>query len=350
MQEKELFFGLEGPLDAVPGGGQCRAANFSGFQKLARQMGSDPARILERYGLEPRAIADPENHVACQSIADIFEYCSTLFDDPLFGLHLANSQDPDIFGCVTALCRAAPDVRTAIDCLIEYLPVVHSPESALELVEGGNIAELRLSANSDLGLNDQASYQGVLLNAKLLRMISGPGFTPAYVDLNLEARPRDLPEIEAILACPVRPRARNNAIAFPVQTLDQPVASANRLIFRLLGGYLERLKSAHSGTVVDRVESYIRGALPTGSCSIERCAQKLGMSVRTLQGRLTAYDVKFSDLVEGQRSRLAKAYLRQGEMSLEEIAERLGYGEQTSFGRAFKRWTGVTPQRFRAAI
>ncbi|HEX7874651.1 MAG TPA: helix-turn-helix domain-containing protein [Sphingobium sp.] len=64
---------------------------------------------------------------------------------------------------------------------------------------------------------------------------------------------------------------------------------------------------------------------------------------------MTAHDVKFSDIVEGERERLARIYLQTLSMSLEEIAERLGYGEQTSFGRAFKRWTGVTPQRFRMA-
>jgi AraC-like DNA-binding protein len=45
---------------------------------------------------------------------------------------------------------------------------------------------------------------------------------------------------------------------------------------------------------------------------------------------------------------VAKLYLQEGEITLDEVALRLGYSEQTSFGRAFKRWTGETPQRFRA--
>ncbi|MET0363317.1 MAG: AraC family transcriptional regulator ligand-binding domain-containing protein [Sphingobium sp.] len=349
MQEGEMFFGLNGPLDAVPAHGQCRAANFTGLQDFANAQGRDARRILERHAIEPRAIFDPDSHVACQSIADTFEYCSTLFDDPLFGLHLGNAQDPDVFGCVTALCRAAPTMRDAVACAVDYLPVVHSPEASLELVEGPQVAELRWGANIDLGVNDQAHLQALVLNLKLLRMIGGTGFDPSYVNLTVEARPRDMEEIEQIAACRVHARANSNAIGFPAHVLDKPIASANRLIFRLLGGYLARVKQANSATVVARVESYIRGALPTGSCSIERCAQKLGFSVRTLQGRLTAHDVKFSDIVESERERLARIYLMTPSMSLEEIAERLGYGEQTSFGRAFKRWTGVTPQRFRIA-
>jgi AraC-like DNA-binding protein len=272
-----------------------------------------------------------------------------LFDDPLFGLHLGTVQDPDVFGCVTALCRAAPNVREALVCAAEYLPVVHSPEASLELVEGPQVAELRWGANIDLGVNDQAHLQALVLNIKLLRMVGGPGFDPSYVSLSVDARARDVEEIEQIAACRVRASADANAIGFSAQVLDRPIASANRLLFRLLGGYLERVKHANRATIVARVESYIRGALPTGSCSIERCAQKLGLSVRTLQGKLAVQAIKFSDLVEEERERLARVYLRRGDMSLEEIAERLGYGEQTSFGRAFKRWTGMTPQRFRVA-
>ncbi|WP_231635969.1 helix-turn-helix transcriptional regulator [Novosphingobium sp. ST904] len=124
--------------------------------------------------------------------------------------------------------------------------------------------------------------------------------------------------------------------------------SANRLLYKLLGSYLQRVKSAHSPSIVDKVNSYIRGSLASGACSIERCAEKTGMSVRTLQSRLSAESVRFSELVEKQRESLARAHLSDRRLSLDEIADRLGYGEQTSFGRAFKRWTGMTPQQFRA--
>ena len=124
--------------------------------------------------------------------------------------------------------------------------------------------------------------------------------------------------------------------------------SANRLLYRLLGSYLQRVKSAQGQSIIDKVESYVRGALATGSCAIERCAEKTGMSVRTLQSRLAAEGARFSELVEKQRETLAKAHLAEGRLSLDEIADRLGYGEQTSFGRAFKRWTGLTPQQFRS--
>lgn len=345
---QDSFFSLDGPLDLSPAGGQCRAANFSGLADTARQMGRDPRNIIERHGLEPRVLSDPESHIGCQQVADVFEYCSSLFDDPLFGLHFGQLQDPEVFGCVTALCRAAPTFRAGIRCLIDYLPVVHAPDCEVVLVEGRDTAELSWLVNTDLGVNDQANYQAAMLNVKLLQAMGGPGFRPSWVSLSTETRAGDMPELEKLLGCRVTPRSPRNSVAFPVHVLDKPVPSANRLLYSLLGGYLEQVRNTQSKSIADRVESYIRGALPSGNCSIERCAEKIGMSVRTLQARLTAEGRRFSELVEALRENLAKSLLAQGALSLDEIADRLGYGEQTSFGRAFKRWTGMTPQHFRA--
>lgn len=343
------FFSLDGPLDVAPRGGQVRAANFAGLANVARSHGRDARAIVERHGMEARVLSDPESLIAPYQVADTFEYCSAIFDDPLFGLHFATMQDPEVFGCVTALCRAAPTVRAGIRCLIDFLPVVHAPDCEVVLIEGRETAELSWLVNADIGVNDQANYQAAMLNVKLLQAIGGPSFKPSWVSLSADARASDLPEIEKTLGCRVMGHSSRNSVGFPVRTLEQPVPSANRLLYKLLGSYLQRVKSTHSQSIVDRVDSYIRGSLAAGTCSIERCADKLGMSVRTLQSRLSEEGARFSELVEKQRETLARAHLAEGRLSLDEIADRLGYGEQTSFGRAFKRWTGMTPQQYRGS-
>ena len=280
-------------------------------------------------------------------MVDLFEYCSTSLNDPLFGLHLARIQNPDVFGCVAALCRAAATVRESVTSFIDFIPVIHAPDVILELVEGRETAEIRWRVGTDLGFNKQANYQAALLDLKLLQLVGGPAFCPSYVNLSVDARPQDIAELEARLGCRFNSTKTENAIAFPVHLLDQPVTSSSRLLFQLLGGYLEQVKTAARTTLADRVQDYIRGSLSSGTCSIERCARKLGMSVRTLQIRLSEAGLHFGDLLEQQRIDTAKICLQQEYLSLDDVAAMLGYAEQSSFGRAFKRWTGLSPKQFR---
>lgn len=341
------FYTLDGPLDSMPAEHQMRSANLTGFNSLVQSYGGNPQELLERFHIDPWLARDPDHYISCQSLVDLLEACSQRFSDPLFGLRLGHLQEPDVFGCVTALCRAAPTVREAILRFIEYLPIVHSPTVILDLVEGDEHAELKWCVRSDLGRNDQANLQAAMLTLKLLRQIGGHEFRASHINLAVDCRSKDIPDIERELGCRFYRTQVENTLAFPVDALPNPVVSANRLIYKLLGGYLERVKAAGRKTTAERVEDYIRGALPSGHCSIERCAEKLGMSIRTLQANLSLSGKKFSDILDKQRMELAKTYLHQPELSLDDIAVNLGYAEQSSFGRAFKRWTGMTPKQYR---
>lgn len=344
------FYSLDGPLDSTPGGRQMRVANLAGLPGLVRSRGGDPRSLLERHEIDPLLIRDPELFIDCQSVVELLEDCSSALRDPYFGLDLAELQDPEVFGCVTALCRAAPTVRSSVNCFIDYIPVTHSPDTLIELVETDDIAEIRWEVGTDLGCNDQANYQAALLNIKLLREVGGPRFRPAYVNLAVDTRGTHLNELEQRLGCAFNRTRDHNAIAFPASVLDQPVRSANRLLFKLLGGYLEQVRAASRSSVAEQVEDFVRGSLSTGQCSIERCARKLDLPVRTLQAQLAEAGLKFSDIHERLRLEAARTYLRRGELSLDEVAEILGYSEQSSFGRAFKRWTGQTPRQYRQAL
>ena len=87
--------------------------------------------------------------------------------------------------------------------------------------------------------------------------------------------------------------------------------------------------------------------MSSGEVSIEGCARYMRVSPRTLQARLKDNDIHFSAVLEQHRLQRAKFVLKNDELSIAEIADLLGYSERTSFGRAFKRWTGLSPQQFR---
>ena len=345
--ENTFVLNVDGAFDLLPSHGTIQTGYLRGLVDLVRSRGCDPRKVLEHHEIDLRTFEDPDQHIKCASAVNLLESCSSLLHDPLFGMRLAERQDPDVFGCATTLARAAPSLRLALQSLIDYVPVSASPECELEMVTGREIAELRWRTDTGLGDCEQVNYQGLFLIAKTLKSLAGPHFRPRYATLTFKIARNALQPIQERLGCKVTGNAEAHAIAFPVEMLDRPIATSNKMLFSLLGGYLNQLRAASKSGFVEQVESYVRRALAGGNCSVNGCAAKLGTSSRTLQKRLTRMDVKFSNIVQSERIKLAKHALLHGDCTLDEIALQLGYSEQTSFGRAFKRSTGMTPQAFR---
>jgi AraC-like DNA-binding protein len=341
-----LVLSVNAPACVLPTQGTLQGGYLRGFKELVRSHGRDPYRLLEEHEIDPVAFETPDYNVECVSAINLLEHCSRLID-PVFGLRLAERQEPEVFGSAVALARAAPNLRQALQSLVDYVPVSASPECEMEVVSGREIAELRWRTQIGLGDSAQANFQGLLLMTKTLRMLLGQDFRPSYATLALKLDRSCQQLLMETVGCRVRGEAEAFAVAFPARLLDHPIASSNRALHALLQDYLTQLSAASRSSFVEQVGAYVRGALRSGNCSLEDCADKLGTSARTLQKRLTRANATFSDVVQDERNKLAKHALLWSDCTLDEIASQLGYAEQTCFGRAFKRYSGMTPQAFR---
>ena len=87
--------------------------------------------------------------------------------------------------------------------------------------------------------------------------------------------------------------------------------------------------------------------LGTSIPSLNEIASILGMTGRGFQKKLRLHGLSFPDLLKAARHDLALHYMDDPEMPLTEIALNLGYSELSAFSRAFRNWTGMSPQSFR---
>lgn len=83
---------------------------------------------------------------------------------------------------------------------------------------------------------------------------------------------------------------------------------------------------------------------------LDDCATTLGMGARALRRRLLDLDTSFSQVVAGVKCEQAYALLRKDDLSVQDVAELLGYSEVANFRRAFKSWTGLSPSAFREQL
>ena len=98
-----------------------------------------------------------------------------------------------------------------------------------------------------------------------------------------------------------------------------------------------------------QVEDVVEPMLASGEVRVDRVARELGMSRQTLYRRLKAEGVTFAEILDAKRRSLAIRFLGIHRVSVKAAAYKLGFSDPAAFSRAFKRWTGVAPSRFRTA-
>ena len=98
------------------------------------------------------------------------------------------------------------------------------------------------------------------------------------------------------------------------------------------------------------VEEALFALLPSGRAAMSDVATELGIGSRTLQRRLAAEDTSWLDVLNGTRERLAQYYFESTDLNATEISFLLGFADPNSLFRAFLRWTGTTPESWRAEV
>ncbi|AIC29777.1 AraC family transcriptional regulator protein (plasmid) [Rhizobium etli bv. mimosae str. IE4771] len=138
-------------------------------------------------------------------------------------------------------------------------------------------------------------------------------------------------------------------LVFGAEDFDRPFLTENHKIWLFFEPSLrQRLADLdRTASMVERVRSALVEALPAGDVSMQSVGKRLGVGTRTLQRRLQEEGTSFQHTLDTVRSSLADHYLRKTMMTSAEIALLLGFEDANSFVRAFRTWTGTTPQSVR---
>lgn len=151
----------------------------------------------------------------------------------------------------------------------------------------------------------------------------------------------------------VRPRVGpRNILTISKKDSLLPFISQNDVMWEYFEPELRRRLSELNidDTYAARVRSALIELLPAGEGSIDDVSSKLGCSTRTLQRKLKEEDTTFQKQLNHTRELLARHYLKNSDMSSDDIAYLLGYQDLNSFVRAFHIWTGITIGEYKKKI
>lgn len=161
--------------------------------------------------------------------------------------------------------------------------------------------------------------------------------------------PPDIAPYEAFFGCPIRFGEARTRLSFPVALLAEPMARHDPVLADLLAAQVDAQLTAlpAEADIVQRVRRALAHRLSEGTPGLDAVAADLGLSARSLSRRLEEAGLGFRALWDDTRLHLARTYLRDPRLTLAEIAQLLGYSEQSAFTRAFRRWTGEGPKAWR---
>jgi AraC-like DNA-binding protein len=323
-----------------------------GLDGYLRESGADAEVILGRAGLTAEDLTDPERRVPLIRFLELFEICADALEDPLFGLRFGMRYDPHHAGVVGNVALASSTVRRALRTIGRYLPTM--VDSAVYGVEVDDDVAFAYSYYIDplMMTYGQKNDWGIAFACNVIRHGLGePDWAP--VEVLLPQLPAESEAVRRERASLLRAKFRGGhawaGIRFDAAELERPMKTADAMIERLMRHYgdLQLADLESQRDELERLRRSIAQLIVEGDSSVQALAQSLGWSVRTLQRRLAARGLRYSDLLGEVRKTLALNLLENPSLGIAQIAYCLGYSEASTFNHAFRRWVGQAPREYR---
>lgn len=323
-------------------------AALRGIPLVLRRFGIPYEPVLGSVSLRLEDLDDPDRTAPVADLDRLIGLCQRKTGCRHFGLLVGQTINLQSFGVAGRLARNAPSVGAALQELAANF-TLHDSGGALRVaIHDGRVTFGYGMYVPGLANTDQIYDLSVAAIANVMRQLCGTGWRPETYLLPRK-RPEDIRPYRQHFAAPVRFDSIIAAVVFPESHLSQAIADADPLLHRLLYDNVAAAIAATDPTLHTDVRRTIRQLL-TQRCSRAEVARRLGLHERTLGRRLQASGTTFQQLLDETRLSMAQQLLRDTRVAVARVATTLGYRDPTVFTRAFARWTGQTPSRFRASL
>ena len=309
---------------------------------------------LAQAGIAVGLLELPAARVPAAAFAALWMAVARALDDEFFGLDARRMK----VGSFALLCRAAAAPSTlqrALELTLRGFGLFLDDVSA-SLVVCGREARIEL-INRIRAVGDEADARR-FADETLLVMIHGMLCWLAGRRVRLtrlewaHAETAHADEYRRMFCDAIRFDAARTAIAFDARVLQARVVVGAGSLRAFLRDAPQSvfLKQVASAGWSERVRRELRRALGDGSegPTLDALAQGFGLSPATLRRRLDAEGNGWQQLKDGLRRELAIDRLADPGLSIQQVAECLGFNDASSFHRAFRKWTGAAPGAYRS--
>jgi AraC-like DNA-binding protein len=303
--------------------------------------------VLRRAGLPGDLLTRPSVRLAARDFHRFWEGLDAECEDPLLPLRLNRVIRSEQFSPVLFAALCSPDLQVAAQRVARYKALVAPIRLDVEPHRSG--LTIRLVWRDDLPPPPSSLVTTELLFiVTLARMGTREPITPARVTTTARLAPAAASHFTEYLGVTIR-HGHAHEVEFHREDATRPFLTSNDALWSTFEPHLRRRLTEIDtpAPLADRVRAVLLEALPSGASEIGTIARRLAISPRSLQRQLEAEGASYRTILRDTRRALAEHYLRDTTMPPAEIALLLGFEEPHSFHRAFRAWTGRTPDGVR---
>ncbi|MFT5681639.1 MAG: AraC-like DNA-binding protein [Myxococcota bacterium] len=306
--------------------------------------------MLEATGTSLEALVDPEARLPDQVLGSAWRLIGERFPGQAIALEMATAAPMSVFGPLAQAARFSPTQRAMLSLFSRYDKVL-SGGLHMSIIDSADTTALILDHQMDAVDGGHGAEAAVALGARLGRELLG--IQGSMVRIEFAHSPNaPIAKYESWFAVPVQFGCDRNAMVFDAQQLEKKPAQTDTRMYQFIESHLALVEQGLLARIkdepLDRVRAQLAMLAHCSDYSAESLAQRMGMSVRTLQRFTAKHGASLRSLIEEVREANARRLLSDERLSVDEVAFLLGYSDDRAFRRAFKRWTGATPAGFRA--
>lgn len=326
---------------------EVAAGIITGINRHAASMGIDADPIARACGLEPERFTILNERISLDRVCRYMEALALISGDELFGLKSAAMYVKGGSGPFGYAMMNAPTVR---DCLVfmgRNLQKV-SETSICTLEIGQRAAHFEWTYSPLILHRDQ--YLDLSAAQTFSHFRGFLGDDVRQIRLELERKTPKNPNLHRQLLTPkVSFRAPVNAIIIPAELLDRANPLADRQLFAMMVQQMEsiELRRTDINDPVAAIRLHVAENLESGTPTLASEADRLGMSSRTLQRRLTEAGTSMQAILDEGRKEMAMRLLLETNLTLSSIGYKLGFSAPAAFTRSAIRWFDMTPSEYR---
>lgn len=314
--------------------------------RAAQKRGLSRERALREACIDSVLIAGDRTRVSSASFRQLAQYLMVELQDENAGL-LAHRTKRGSFAMMCHAAIGCPDLGQFLQRCIEFNALVNE-DVTLKLERDTEKACYSLIPASGAVDVDELIIMILMgITQRLSSWAIGQAITLDRVDISRE-QPSYAHEYNFLFKAPVHFGQKTNSLTFSSSYLNMPIVQTGVELEQFLSMPTMHLMTSHDSgrSLTSKIRAIMREDVAGQFPEFSAIAKTLNMTQATLRRRLRSEGSSYKQLKDDIRRDTAIYHLSRGTIGINDVAELVGFSEPTSFFRAFKRWTGVTPRAY----